>query len=134
MIGDQAMPDPINTRLGDPYDRNLNYNVGANVQTADPPNEIGELVMRLPPPLSAYYLASDTEGNPALFRYPLPTLDPGQGSMGNNVAGRMPAATRDYAAVQQLANADRERGRRASSAMLRAINRNNAEAWKRHGW
>jgi hypothetical protein len=127
--------DPINQRQGDPYDRNLNFNVGANVQSGDPQGEIGgELVMRLPPPLSAYYLAADLDGNPALFKLPLPGLDPGQGSMGNSVAGRLPATTRDYAAVQQLANADRERGRAASSAMLRAINRSNAEAWQKHGW
>jgi hypothetical protein len=134
MIGDQAMArDPINQRLGDPYDKALSSS-WANIQTADPNAKIGdELVMRLPPPLSAYYLASDTDGTPALFKLPLPALDPGQGSMGE-MPGRMPATTRDYAAVQQLANADRERGRAASSAMLRAINRSNAEAWKRHGW
>jgi hypothetical protein len=116
--------------MADPYDRNLNYNVGTNVQAADPPNEIGELVMRLPPPLSAYYLAADLDGNPALFRYPLPALDPGKGSVGG-------MTTRDrsfYAGIQRWSSDQRERGRAVQGAQLRSINARNREAWKRHGW
>jgi hypothetical protein len=136
-IGDAAMAmrprDAINNPVGDPHDRALNSS-WANIQTSDPNAKIGgELVMRLPPPLTAYYLSADTDGNPAVFRYPLPALDPGQGSMGE-MPSRMPATTRDrsfYAGVQQWSNGQRERGRQQSSVALRSINQANAAHWEK---
>jgi hypothetical protein len=122
-IGD-AMPDPINNPPGDPHDTALNSESWANVQTRDPDGEVsGELVMRLPGAASSYYIATDEGGQAALFRYALPGLDPGQGSM-----GQMP--TRDRAGLQQWAASQRERARVVSGAQLRGINQANAEAWK----
>jgi hypothetical protein len=130
--------DLINNPQGDPYDRALNSH-WANIETDDPQGGVGgELVMRLPGALSSYYLASDRDGNPALFRYPLPPFDPGQGSMGR-VPGdpRLPATTRDrsfYGGLQQWSNGQRERGRAAQGAQLKSVNQRNREAWAKHGW
>jgi hypothetical protein len=129
-IGDQKMPDPLDKALNSHW---------ANIETDDPDSKIGgQLVMRLPPPLSAYYLASDTDGNPALFKLPLPPLDPGTGSMGGDVPGRIAygnlrGIARDhafYAGVQRAANVARERDRTRDGAALKTINARHREFWK----
>jgi hypothetical protein len=125
MIGDRAMR--TRDQKDDPYDRAFNSH-WANIQTSDPQSKVGgELVMRLPGPLSAYYLSVDEETQqPALFRYPLPEIDPGQvGTSRGTVQRTMDRGPAYYTALRRQGDVARE----LAAAPLKAMNEANRNYW-----
>jgi hypothetical protein len=101
----------------------------AVIQTSDPPDKVGgELVMRLPGPLSSYYLSVDEPTQEAaLFRYPLPQQDPGLvvGFTGVEKS-TMDRDRAYYTGLAGQANVARE----LAGLKLQAINAANRAAWK----